>query len=603
MKVSAMDPQPRKYGSLKLYGRLLLEARPYWPHVLGFMLLSLLATPLALLLPLPLKIAVDSVIGSRSLPHFVQMVLPNSAVESPTAILLFLAALMVIFALLTLIHQLAVAMLKTYVGEQVLIAFRSRLFRHVQRLSLSYHDRKGTSDSTYRIQYDAPAIQNIVIDTMVPMISAVVMLGGMIYVTARLSPRLALVAVAVCPPLLLITGFVRCRLRRQWRQVKNLESSAQSIVQEVLGAVRVVKAFTRESHEHERFEKQSRSGMSARMWAAFQEHCYAAVIGLIVATGTAAVLFVGVLDVRSGSLSLGNLLMVMAYVGKLYDPVKTLGKQLGARERSLASAERAFALLDEAPEVPERPDARPLVRAVGAVEFRDVCFGYDGGSPVLEHISIDISPGTRVGIAGKTGAGKTTLINLLCRFYDLTAGQILVDQIDLRDYRLADLRNQFAVVLQEPVLFSTTVAENIAYGRPGASHEQVLAASKAANAHEFIEALPDGYQTQVGERGMCLSGGERQRISLARAFLKDAPILVLDEPTSSVDLKTEAQIMEAMQRLMRGRTSFLIAHRPGTLAGCDLLLRIENGRLVHSAHAPITQGEPRDDRGRFATIA
>jgi ATP-binding cassette subfamily B protein len=578
-----MEGQARKYGSLTLYRRLILEARPYWPHVLGYVLLSVLATPLALLTPVPLKVVVDSVIGSRPLPRAMQAVLPAAWQRSDASLLLVVAALVVVFALLALAHKLGVEMLKTYLGERLTIGFRSRLFRHVQQLSLAYHDRRGTSDSTYRIQYDAPAIQVVIIDSMVPLIGALAMLVGMLYVTFRLSPRLALVAVAVCPPLMMMTSLFRSRLRTQWRHVKGLESSAQSIVQEVLGAVRVVKAFTREGHEHARFEQESRSGTEARLRAAFQENCYAMLVGLIIAAGTAAVLFVGARDVKAGALSLGNLLMVMAYIGKLYDPVKALGKQLATREKSLASAERAFGLLDEAREVPERPGAASLVRARGAVSFRDVSFGYEGGPPVLEQVSIDIPAGTRVGIAGKTGAGKTTLINLLCRFYDPTSGQVLLDGTDLPDYRLADLRNQFGVVLQEPVLFSTTIAENIAYGRPEASPDEIIKAAMAANAHEFIEALPEGYQTQVGERGMCLSGGERQRISLARAFLKDAPILILDEPTSSVDLKTEAQIMEAMERLMRGRTAFLIAHRPATLQGCDLLLRIDNGRVVEGS--------------------
>jgi ATP-binding cassette subfamily B protein len=577
-----MDPQGRRYGTLTLYRRLLIEARPYWPHVFGYLLLSLCATPLALLTPLPLKVTVDSVIGSRPLPHFFNAVLPAGRWRTETAVLIVLAGLVVLFALLTLIHRLATEMLKTYVGERLTIGFRARLFRHVQQLSLSYHDRQGTSDSTYRIQYDAPAIQTIVVEGIIPLISAVTMLCGMLYVTWRLSPKLAVVAVTVCPPLLLITSVFRRRLRRQWRDVKKLESSAQSIVQEVLGAVRVVKAFTRESHEHTRFERQSQSGISARLRVSFQEHCYGVLVGLVTAMGTGAVLFLGARDVRAGVLSLGNLFMVMAYLGKLYDPVKSLGKQLATREKSFASAERAFALLDEAPDVPERPGARPLVRARGDVSFREVCFAYGDGPPVLRHVLFDVPAGTRVGVAGKTGAGKTTLINLLGRFYDPTSGQVLLDGIDIRDFRVADLRNQFAFVLQEPVLFSTTVAENIAYGRPGASHEQIVESAKAANAHEFVQALPDGYQTQVGERGMCLSGGERQRVSLARAFLKDAPILILDEPTSSVDLRTESQIMEAMERLMRGRTSFLIAHRPATLANCDMLLRVENGRVTET---------------------
>jgi ATP-binding cassette subfamily B protein len=247
----------------------------------------------------------------------------------------------------------------------------------------------------------------------------------------------------------------------------------------------------------------------------------------------------------------------------------------------MASAERAFALLDESPDVIERPHAIRLDRAKGDVSFRGVDFSYPGAdAPVLRDVSVDIPAGTRVGIAGTTGAGKTTLLNLLCRFYDPTSGTVTLDGVDLRDYRLADLRNQFGIVLQEPVLFATTIAENIAYGRPGASEDEIVNAAKAANVHEFIDGLEAGYQTQVGERGMCLSGGERQRISLARAFLKDAPILILDEPTSSVDVKTESQIMEAMERLMRGRTTFMIAHRESTLGICDLLLRIENGRII-----------------------
>ena len=228
----------------------------------------------------------------------------------------------------------------------------------------------------------------------------------------------------------------------------------------------------------------------------------------------------------------------------------------------------------------ERPDALPLARAEGAVDFCSVSFAYDQGHPILHDITFAVPSGTRVGIAGETGAGKTTLLSLLTRFYDPTAGQILLDGVDVRDYKLADLRNQLAIVLQEPVLFSSSIAENIAYADPGASDEEIVQAAKAANAHDFIAGLPDGYDTQVGERGMRLSGGERQRIALARAFLKDAPLLIMDEPTSSVDIKTEAEIMEAMDRLMHGRTSFMIAHRLSTLENCDLLLEIDHGNLV-----------------------
>ena len=272
----------------------------------------------------------------------------------------------------------------------------------------------------------------------------------------------------------------------------------------------------------------------------------------------------------------------MGYLGQLYEPLKAMSRKASSLQSSLASAERAFALLSERPDVPERANARPLLRAVGALAFRHVSFAYGSGHPVLEDVSFDVPPGTRAAIVGTTGAGKTTLVSLLTRFYDPMAGAILLDGMDLRDYRLADLRAQFAIVLQEPVLFSASIAENIAYGHPGASDLDIVRAARAAEAHDFIARLPRGYATPVGERGMQLSGGERQRIALARAFLKDAPLLILDEPTSSVDVTTEAAILEAMDRLMRGRTAFLITHRPSAVVTCDVRLELEGGRLVEA---------------------
>src|SRR3989475_8683530 len=312
--------------------------------------------------------------------------------------------------------------------------------------------------------------------------------------------------------------------------------------------------------------------MRARLRLVFSEGGYGLLVALITAAGMAAVMFIGVKAIQSGALTLGSFMLVWGYIAQLYGPLKTISKKAASLQNHLAGAERAFALLDEAPGVAERANARPLARARGAMVFRNVSFAYDDNRPVLQSISFEIEPGTSLGIAGTTGAGKTTLVNLITRFYDPTAGQILLDGIDLRDYRLPDLRNQFAIVLQESVLFSTGIAENIAYARPGASEGEIIAAAKAANAHEFIVRLPRGYETLVGERGMCLSGGERQRVSIARAFLKDAPILILDEPTSSVDIKTEEAIGEAMERLMGSRTNFGIPHRASTLAhsGCIL---------------------------------
>jgi ATP-binding cassette subfamily B protein len=369
------------------------------------------------------------------------------------------------------------------------------------------------------------------------------------------------------------------RLRNEWHALKEFESSALKVLQEVLSALRVVKAFGKEDVEKERLVDVATQGMRAHVQVVATKARFDGFVGLIGAAGTAAVLITGVMQVQSGALTLGELLLVLAYLTHLYGPIEVVVGQMGNLQSSLASAERALALLDTVSEVIERPNARAIGRAAGSIEFRRVSFTYGNGHPVLDRVSFLAPAGTRVGLIGPTGAGKTTLVNLMTRLYDPADGGILLDGVDLRDYRLADLRNQFAIVIQEPVLFSKTIEENIAYARPGATRDEIVAAAQQAHAHEFIMGLPDGYGTRVGERGMRLSGGERQRVSLARAFLKDAPILILDEPTSSVDMKTEALIMAALERLMHGRTTFIIAHRPSTLRTCDIVLVLEDGRL------------------------
>ncbi len=567
-----------RWADLVLYRRLLRQARPYWPHIAAIVVLELLGSALVLLTPLPLKIAVDSV-GCETAPAVLDWLL---ATPSRTAMLVGAAVLLVTVAVFTQVQSLASTLLRTYVGEKLVLGFRSLLFRHVQRLSLAYHDTRGSAESTYRIQYDAPAIQYIVVDGVIPLLSAVLTFVAMLCIIVRLDWQLALVALLVAPVLTLAARVANTRLRRRSREVKKLEASALSVVHEVLTALRVVKAFGQEEREHERFLNQARAGMRARLRLLLIEGGLGLVVGLTTAIGTAVVLFLGMEHVQAGTLSLGEALLILAYVAQLYAPLKTISKKAADVQASLASAERAFGLLDEAPDVAERPGARALTRAAGAVTFRGVSFAYEQDNAILHDVTFDVAGGTRVGIAGATGAGKSTLVSLLMRLYDPTIGQVLLDGTDVRDYCVADLRNQFAVVLQDSVLFSASIAENVGYARPDASEDEIVAAAKAANAHEFILRLPDGYQTRVGERGLRLSGGERQRIGLARAFLKDAPILILDEPTSAVDVETEAVILQAMERLMRGRTSFLIAHRLNTLARCDVLLWMDNGRLIET---------------------
>ena len=585
--IERLKPQ-RKYSDVSLYHRLWLQARAYWPHIGGLFLISFLSTPLTLLNPIPLKIVVDSVLGSRPLPLFLAKLLPAGAERTSSAALLLVAGFFVLIALFKQVSDLTFSLLRTYTGEKLVLSFRARLFRHVQQLSLSYHDEKGVSDSIYRIQYDAPAIQWIAVDSVIPLITSGVTLLAMIYVMGRIDWQLAMVALTVAPLLFFISQIYSNKLKIRWREAKDLESSALAVVQEVLSSVRVVKAFVQEDREQGRYVDRAGKNLREQIRLSLVGGSFGLIVGLALAVGTAVVLYLGARHVQSGIISLGELILVMSYLALLYTPLQTISKSAASLQGSLVSAERAFALLDEAPEVKEKPHARPLLRARGEVVFENVSFAYNPERPALQNICFAVPPGARVGIAGTTGAGKSTLASLLLRLYDPGSGRILLDGVDLTDYKLRDLRNQFAVVLQEPVLFSTSLAENISYARPEASETEIMVAAKAANAHEFIIRMPQAYRTQVGERGVQLSGGERQRISLARAFLKDAAILILDEPTSSVDVKTETAILEAMERLMRGRTTFMIAHRLSTLEICDVRLQLEAGQLVSSVHYSAT---------------
>ena len=573
--MSARAPQARPRPSLAK--RLLAQVRPYWPHLACILVLDFAAVPLALLVPVPVKIAIDSAIGEHPLPW------PLGSIEglgSQGAALAVAVGMLVGLALLTEAQKYLTWMLQAYTGERLVLEFRAALFGHVQRLSLAYHDTRGTADSIFRVQYDAPAIQWIAAYGVSPFLTAGMTLVGMIAVTARLDGALALVALAVLPVLVVLIRVFSRRLHAKWHQAKELGSSVASVLQEVLTGLRVVKAFAQERREQRRFVDQASEEVRANVGLVRLQGAFYTLVGLTLGAGMACALYVGVLHVQRGALTLGELTVVMSYLAQLYRPLETLSKNLSQLQQSVAGAERAFALLDQLPEVSDRADALALGRARGEIEFRDAAFSYDGRHRVLEGLSLRVRAGARIGIVGRTGAGKTTLVNLVTRFYDPTSGAVLLDGEDLRRWRLDDLRRQFAIVLQEPVLFSTSIAENIAYARADADSAAIEAAARAANAHDFITALPEGYASQVGERGMRLSGGERQRIALARAFLKDAPILILDEPTSSVDVRTEQEIMEAFERLMRGRTTFIVAHRVSTLEHCDAIYAVDGGRVA-----------------------
>jgi ATP-binding cassette, subfamily B, bacterial len=569
----------RRQSDVRLYRRLLLEARRFWPHIAVLFALGLLSTPVTLLGPLPLKLTVDSVLGPHELPRWLLRLVPAGTGRSDVMVIAAVAALAILVALAKQLLEFGSTILLSHTGEQMVLTFRAKLFRHLQGLSLSYHDAAGPATATYRMQYDAPAIHWIMVDALMPLLSSLLTLIAMVVVMARIDWTLALVSMTILPGLYFLSQFYNRRLKLQWGEVKNVESSAMSVIEEVLSSVRVVQAFAQEEREQQRFLESARGNLREQVKLTLIGGSFGLTVGLVLATGTALVLFLGVREVQAGLITLGDLILVMSYLALLYTPLQTVSRTAASLQGSLVSAERVFEILDQAPEVVEKPHARPLARARGQVEFEAVSFAYRAERQALRDVSFAAPPGAQVGIAGMTGAGKSTLVSLLLRLYDPGAGRILLDGTDLRDYRLHDLRNQFAVMLQEPLLFSASVAENIAYARPEASESEIVAAAQLANADDFIRALPQGYRTPLGPRGTQLSGGERQRLSLARAFLKDAPILILDEPTSSVDVQTERGILEGIKRLMEGRTTFMITHRLMTLEGCDVLLLLERGRL------------------------
>lgn len=567
----------RTRPTLTLYRRVFSEAAPFRAHLAVLLVLGLLGTPIGLLMPLPVTIAVDSVIAGKPLPPALSAWVPDGLAGAPLPLAV---GLMLATALLTQVHGLADRFLRDWTGQRMVACFRAKLFLHSQRLALQRHDAKGISDAQNRIEDDASAIQWQISHVILPFVTSAAYFAGMVWVTSMINARLALVALAVSPLFALLTAVSHARLRSRWDAVCETDSKARAVLHETLSALRVVRAFGQEEREVKRFAERTDAMIRSFFRAVRAEAALGFCVSILLACGTAAVLYIGVADVQAGALTVGELLLALSYLAQLYQPLQNMGHQVAAQQKLMANLHRAFALLDERQDPPETANAMALPRAVGDIEFRNVGYDHGTGRNILHDVDFAIPAGSKVGIVGRSGAGKSTLIGLLTRLYDPRSGVVALDGMDLRGWKLADLRRQFAIVGQDTILFSTTVAENIAYGRPGASMERIVAAAKAADAHDFIMRLPDGYDTPVGERGMRFSGGERQRIALARAFLCDAPILILDEPTSAVDAGTEKAIMDGIEVLMQGRTTFMITHRLATLRDCDMLIEMEGGRVT-----------------------
>src|SRR5256712_1058395 len=532
---------------------------------------------MTLIFPLPIKLLVDSVLGSQPLPGYLT-VFVGSQVSKSLALWLAIGILMAA-AVLTYLQNLVNVWYSNKVGNRMTLDVRTRLFRQMQRLSVAYHDTMGAADSAYRTLNDAPMLRSFGIDSLIPLTTSILTLGAMILVMVFLDWQLAVIALLVSPLMFLLTFVFRPRIRAGWRKFRVSESAAMAVAQESLGASRLVKSYGQEERKNKELVSHYDASLSASLKVQVDSAIYSLLVGILTAAGLAAVLYIGIGHVQAGILTLGSLLVVNYYATQLYGPLRSVGQSILDVQMSLTGVERYRAVLDEKPDVPQSANALPLARAKGKIAFRKVSFEYVKAHPVLNDVSFELPSGNCLGVVGPTGSGKTTLSTLLLRLFDPTEGVIALDDVNLRDYKLADLRNQYAVVHQETVLFSTTVAENIRFARPSATMDEVIGAATAAKAHDFITSLPNGYDTLVGERGMKLSGGERQRISLARAFLKNAPILILDEPTSSLDVHTEAAILETIQELMKGKTTLMIAHRPSTLRNCNMILVLDEGRV------------------------
>jgi ATP-binding cassette subfamily B protein/subfamily B ATP-binding cassette protein MsbA len=535
-----------------------------------------------LLQPWPLKLVVDSVLAGHPLPPVVKSALAVAGADGGAGVLVALClALIAVHALAIALNMLSTNVLVT-VGLRMVFKLRVLLFEHVQRLALAFHDRTPVGDSLYRVAWDTYAVQGLVNEAVMRAITSAFMLLGVALVLFACDARVALAALAVTVPLIFVVRRLDRPLTEHATRARERESDVSSRVQETLVGIRAVKAFGREDLEGARFRGKAEASLDASMRLTTVQTGSQAVVGLIMAAGTAVVVAVAGIGGLQGRLTAGDVVLVVGYVAMLYKPLETLAYTAVAVQNAAAGARRVLAVLDADLEVYDAPTARPLPsRARGHLSFRDVSFAYrHDAAPVLRGIDLDVHPGETVALVGASGAGKSTLASLLVRFYDPTAGHILIDGVDFRSITLRSLRGNVAVVLQDAVLFATSIRENIAYGRPGASAEEIAAAARAAGAHEFVTELPDGYETVLGERGVTLSGGQRQRLSIARAFLKDAAVLVLDEPTSALDAETEVGLVTALERLMRGRTTLIIAHRLSTIRHADRIVVVREGRVA-----------------------
>src|SRR5438067_6110676 len=560
---------------MSIYRRVFRYYRPFLPRTVAGLLLSLIGIGLNLLKPWPFKIIVDDFLRPSPTPRG----------DPHTWIPLLCLALVVIQFFWGVINW-ATNYILVNVGLQALLKLRTDLYAYLQSLSLKYHDVRRSSDLSFRVAYDSQSIQTSYNKGFTGLFGSVVTLIGTFAIMVQLDWQLTLLSLGIVPLIILAIYFFAHRIRRESTFIQEQESAVLAQAQEGLSSIRMVRAFGREQYEVMQFHQQAQQSLQANLRLTLTNVNSALVISTLMVLGTAAMYYVGTLHVLAGTLTLGTLLVFSAYLLMLYQPLESITYTAWAMEGATAGAKRCFEVLDREDDVLDSPNAIEIETAKGAIGFHNVSFGYTQNRQVLHDVDLLVDPNQMIAIVGGTGAGKSTLLSLVPRFYDPTDGSVTLDGRDVREIKKKSLRAQIGIVLQDTLLFSTTIRENIAYGRPDATDDEIIDAAKRAQADEFIRQLPNGYGSTVGERGGQLSVGQRQRIGIARAFLKDAPVLLLDEPTSALDPATEAAIMETIKELMRGRTTLIATHRLATIHDVDRIIVLEHGRVVEKGRGP-----------------
>jgi ATP-binding cassette subfamily B protein len=574
------DKPPATQSSRKL--RIIDVVRPHW-KALTIALVAVLGEALTdILEPWPIKIVVDNIQRSGKLPGRLAGIITGLFGQDHYAVLNFAVAAVALIAIAGAVSSYFEKYLTTSVSQWVGHDLRRTLYHHIQRLSLAEHDETRTGDLITRVTSDIEAVQDFINSALLGILVNVMTLAGMIGVMFYLDWRFTLIALSVSPVLFLVVYSFTRRIKKASRAVRKKESELLSLVEEVLTSIRVVKAFAREDYEQKRFESESLENVEAGLQARSIKAKLAPVVEVIVAIGTCLVLWYGARLALADRLTTGTLIVFLLYLGKMYKPMRDLSKMTDTVSKSMVGYERIQEVLEIESRVKDEPGARQAPKFIGQIEFAQVSFNYGGDKEkqVLRDISFKIEAGQVAALVGPSGTGKTTLVSLIPRFYDPVSGHVGIDGTDIRRYRLKSLRDQISFVLQDTLLFRATIWENIAYGKPGASPKEIKRAAELANAQEFIEEMPDGYDTMVGERGITLSGGQRQRIAIARAVIRNTPILILDEPTVGLDAASEQSVIEALDKLMKGRTSVVIAHHLDTIRHADIIFVIKDCELA-----------------------